>query len=272
MANDHVDEDDVHDRDFEREIYPWHPENEHRNEEGPAADIEAEDIGVFHQRAAQFPETVGKRLRDLRMIPLAQRAAQLLHLGSPALLGAGVVGVESHDELAEELAAPRHGMKLLPQRLGILQFGACLALEEEEMELTVDVGHGSLLGMAHTGKDSEHPDGPLMGHEELRRIVLAKTDGYVDGYKPEVGADTVEDTPQPGILLRHASELSVGTVVGIGPHEQENADEVYPEIIVVESDAGAYADEDRSNGDGIGVNAEFAGYDGPCEPYGTIEN
>ena len=47
VAEYHVEEEDVHDGYFKSEVDPRHTQHEDRDEEGPAADIEAENVGIF---------------------------------------------------------------------------------------------------------------------------------------------------------------------------------------------------------------------------------
>ena len=65
-----------------------------------------------------------------------------------------------------ERSAPGESGVVAVELLGAVEFAAILALEEEQVELAIVVGSGSLLGMAHAGCDGKGPNEPLVLHEE----------------------------------------------------------------------------------------------------------
>ncbi len=119
------------------------------------------------------------------------------------------------------------------------------------MELSVAVGHCGLLGVAHTGSHGERPDGPVVGHEKFGGVDLPEANRHIDGGKPEVAREAVEYPAYARILFGHAGELSVGAVEGVGPDEQEHANDIDPQRGIVEAYAGSHAEENRGDSDGV---------------------
>lgn len=60
-------------------------------------------------------------------------------------------------------------------------------------------------------------------------LTEAPDQSQIDGDEPHLAGGSVEDAPQTGFLARHAGQLSVGRVVEVGPHQQQNACNVIPE-------------------------------------------
>lgn len=56
MARHHIYEQDVEHRKLEREIEPGHPEDQDGGEESECTGVEAQYVGVFHQRLAHRAE------------------------------------------------------------------------------------------------------------------------------------------------------------------------------------------------------------------------
>ena len=139
------------------------------------------------------------------------------------------------------------------------------------MELAVVIGHGRLLGMAEAGDNGYHPDEPGMGHEKGRGDILAQAYGHVDGGEPQVAGHSVQDAAYARVLLGHARQLAVGTVESVGPDQQQHAYRVNPQLVGVEGDAGANAQEDRGDGDDVGSHAQTARQTGPGIAQGTVE-
>ena len=106
MTDYHVDEQRVEDNEFESEIEPRHLEEE-RDEEGDAAPVEREDVGVLHQRQRRFAEVVAEVLRQVSVgEALGDGGAKALHGRGSGFLLDGVVGICGKSEFLPEVARP----------------------------------------------------------------------------------------------------------------------------------------------------------------------
>ena len=73
------------------------------------------------------------------------------------------------------------------------------------------------------------------------------------------------------IVANHTCQLSVGTVKGVGPDEQQHSYDIDDHVVEIESHAGTYAQEYGCDGDGIGGDAEASGQACPGVAYGAIK-
>ena len=267
MAADHVNQQDVEYHDLEDEIQPGHIAD-HCDKAGDDAGVEGENVGVLHQRQAELAEVIAEFLAGHAVLTvfLIQGGTQALHLGRQALLVGGIAAIEEQRQLAPEVPAPLQLMILLLELGSAVELTALLSLEEEEVELAVTVGHGSLQCMADAREDAQGPDQPLMlckemlSREAVTEVQFPEHQSKTDGSEPEVAAHAVEDASHAGVLLREACQLSIGAVKGIGPGDEQHTHPVEPSqirLLEVEHDASRHTHEDASDGDGIGAYTQF---------------
>ena len=141
MSAVHVDINDAQNSDFEERINP-RTVGQTRDVKTDGADVEGEDIGVFHQRstASEKPLTQFPRYILGRGKTRFQFGEEALELWCAPLLTATVVGVVVVEQLFEPLSAARQRLingSLLPVAV---QFAPFPTLEKEEMNLPVIVG------------------------------------------------------------------------------------------------------------------------------------
>ena len=141
-----------------------------------------------------------------------------------------------------------------------------LPLQEEEVDVSVIVGHGCLLAVAEACRQRQNPDpdAPRRGEPEH--------DGQVDGDEPAVARGSIEDASQFRLLSGESSQLTVGTVVLIGPDQQEHAYHIEPQVVEIEHDTCCHAQEYRGDGDGIGRYTQLIEEQGPLVAQRAIEN
>ena len=148
------------------------------------------------------------------------------------------------------------------------------------MELAIKVGHGSLQRMAHTREDAQRPDEPSVLLKEMRscdavsKVQFPEHQSETDGSKPKVTAHTVENATHTGILLRHARQLTVGTVKRVGPSDEQHAHPIEPcqiGLMEIKHHATCHTHEDAGDSDGIGAHAQFLKQFGPQEAQGTMK-
>ena len=148
------------------------------------------------------------------------------------------------------------------------------------MELTVTVGHCGLQSMAHSRQYCQGPDHPsVVGKEMLSRDTVTEVQFpehqcEANGRKPKVTTHAVEDAPHAGVLLGEACQLSVGTVKGVGPGDEQHAHPVEPcqiGLLEIEQDATCHAHEDTGHSDSIGADAQFLEQLSPEETEWTVE-
>ena len=215
--------------------------------EGDGTGVECEDVRPFHQGETEAAELVAEALRHPidRAVALLERRPELLELRRLLLLTARVVDIGDEEKLVDDVALPR----CLPVDLllldGVVELAARLALQKEEMDLAVVVGESALTGVERDarepGEGVEHERGddavalrrldaqPL----ELQLVMEVEAEGQrmIDGEEPHVASGTVEDASQLRLLARHASQLTVGTVIEIRPCQQEYRDDVADESL-----------------------------------------
>ena len=95
---------------------------------------------------------------------------------------------------------------------------------------------------------------------------------HITQWWAEKKSEAVEYAAYARILVCHACQLAVGAVEGVGPDQQEHAEQVHPEIVEIEAYAGAEPQEDGGYGDGVGGDVQFFGQHGPGEPYRAVED
>ena len=171
-------------------------------------------------------------------------------------------------------------MVLLLEFGSTVQFTALCALEEEEVELAVDVRHRSLQGVAGTREDAQRPCQPLVVGKEIgtrdavAEVQFPEHQRKADSGKPQVAAHAVQDASQAGILLGHASQLTVGTVKGVGPGDEQHTYPVEPSqmrLMEIKHNATGNTHKDAGDSDGIRTHAQFLEQLGPQEAKGTME-
>ena len=75
-------------------------------------------------------------------------------------------------------------------------------------------------------------------------MYFAEHEREIYGNKPEIAAHTVEYTAQTRILLGHSSQLAVGAIKRIGPHQQQHTHYVEPHhlgLIEIEQHTACHA-------------------------------
>ena len=120
--------------------------------------------------------------------------------------------IEEYRDFLPEVALPGSCVVDGVELLDAVEFAALFPFEEVEVELAVVVGHCSLLCVAHAGNHGNGPDKPFVLHEEGLIVVHSQAYCNVDGSKPEVAAQAVENASQTRVLLGHAGQLAIGAV------------------------------------------------------------
>ena len=264
MPPDHVGQHGVENGDLEREVEPRLVDQQ-ADEEDDYPRVEREHVGVFHQRQAFLAEFAPEPLGRLAAVFLADDRHHPLEAGGHRFLFDRIINVEVFEELVDKILPPAHLLVALAQGGGVGQLAAVFALQEEEVDVPVVVGHGRLAAVEEAGEEGEGPDpeAPL-GRQ-------AQADGGVDGDKPNVARQPVEDTPQRAFLPRHPRQLAVGAVERVGPDQQEHADHVDQEVARIEAHSGQDADEDAGDRHAIRRDAEAAEQERPAVADRPVE-
>ena len=143
---------------------------------------------------------------------ILEQFAQALHRRGHGFLVGGIVTIHEHGGTFPQVAFPWSLGQALVEHVNAVEFAAFLPFEEEEVELAVVVGHCSLLCVAHASNHGNGPDKPFVLHEEGLIVVHSQAYCNVDGSKPEVAAQAVENASQTRVLLGHAGQLAIGAV------------------------------------------------------------
>ena len=163
-------------------------------------------------------------------------------------------------------------MEFFPEEVGSFKFAAILSLYEVEMKLAIVIRHSSLNGMARACRHSYDPYKPFMIHEEITRHILTQTDCDIYAEKPYISRQSVEDSADTRILLGHSRQLTIGRVKTISPDEQNDPQDVDPDIIKVESDSGSYAENNGGDRDCVRGHTESGCDLSPNEADRAIED
>ena len=119
------------------------------------------------------------------------------------------------------------------------------------MNVPVIIGHCCLLAMTQAGHGCQYPD-PI---RPLRS--QTQTDGCIDRDKPKITGHTVQYPSDLGLLSGHTCQLSVGTVVHVGPNQQAHAYHIQQKIVVIKQYPCRNSQKDGSNRYRIGSNSHF---------------
>jgi hypothetical protein len=105
----------------------------------------------------------------------------------------------------------------------IVQFATGLSLQEVKVDVALVIGQCALLAMTNGScKNGHYPDEDapmIIGSEGYRLVHQAQADGHIDGEEPEVARKPIEHTSPLGFLTGETSQLAIGTVVMVGPHQ-----------------------------------------------------
>ena len=96
-------------------------------------------------------------------------------------------------------------------------------------------------------------------------------DADINSSKPDITREAVEHTPYKRLLARQARHLSIGRVTEIGKHQQQNPTEVMRHIGKMKHPACTNAQEDREDGNHIGVDTQAIPKQGKHQTDGTGE-
>ena len=111
-----------------------------------------------------------------------------------------------------------------------------------------------------------------MLHKEIGGHDFAQADSHVYCGKPYISGHAVQDATYAAVIVRHACQLPVGAVKGIGPNEQQHSYDVDAQIGEIESYAGADAQKYGCDGDGVGGDAEAPSQTSPGVAYGSVKS
>ena len=89
-------------------------------------------------------------------------------------------------------------------------------------------------------------------------VCQAQCDGQVDAEEPHITRESVQYAAYQRLLAGHACQLSVGTVIPVGPYQQQHAYEVYLPTGEVEEVAGRRSYGDAGKRYGYGMHAQTA--------------
>ncbi len=276
MTAAHVEPHGGHHRHLEERMEVGHID-ETGDVEREGAQVEREQVGVFHQRQRPTAEIVAQRMWNVLGvgIALAHPAVELLKGRRRLLLLAAVAGVVIVERALPEVTLL--GQRVVDGTLGtaVVEFAASLAEEEEEVNLPVVVGVHALILMAYDagdGTDDKREDAPVVVGEGDVHLPYSEHQAGVDGNEPRIASHTVEHTPHERTLVGEARQLTVGRVAEIGCHEQQNTDDVERELGKVEHHSCRSTENHRNDGDGVGTDAHLGADEGDDETGRTIEH
>ena len=275
VARVHGDVNEVIDHDLHEEIDPRAVEQAGGIDEDGAR-VEGQEVGHPHERAAPLEEGVlpGLRGQGGRAVGGAETVHEGLKLGRAALLAAAVVAVVVVEGAGPESATTGQPGEFLALVDATVELRPLATLEEEEVDLAVVVGEGTLGGVAQEarhgtgGQGTDAPTGFETG-QGLRP--KAEDEGQIDSEKPHVARKSVEASADHGLLTRQARQLAVGGVAEVGQHQQHDAHEVVDRVRVVEHPSRGQAEEDGDDGDGVGMDAQSLPDEGEEEADGARE-
>ena len=132
------------------------------------------------------------------------------------------------------------------------------------MDVAVVVGQGSLTGMAKESRIAQkRPNPPAIDGRH------AECQSEVDAQEPDLAACSVEKSPDGRALVGHACQLAVGTVVPVGPYQQQHADGVHLQTVEVKEVTATSTDDDGQQCHGDGVDVQRAEEQSPKVARGT---
>ena len=107
VTHNHVNQQDIEHHYLKDEVEPGHIAQD-CDEAGEDAGIEGEDVGVLHQRQAEFAEVVAEVLlgHSILAVALVDCGTQALHVGCHSLLVGGITQIEEQGQFAPEVPAP----------------------------------------------------------------------------------------------------------------------------------------------------------------------
>ena len=234
--------------------------NEDAQVEHDGTRIEGENVGVLHQGKAASAETLDQRGRE-HLETLIKCCLEGLEARGLLLLRVGVVAVEEEEDLPGGLLRPTERTKLLAQGLEVVEFTARLALEEIQVDIAVVVGELALLAVTNeTRHGAEQPDedAPIVVRQEGDGVVHeASANGEIDAEEPDIASKTIEYAAPARLLARHTRQLAIGTIVEVGPDEQEYSADVHPQVFKIETDGRGNTQEDAENRHNVGMHAQL---------------
>ena len=248
---------------FEDEVNPG-MSDEHREKEHADARVESQDVAERYQRQALLSKLLSRCIAKRQI--LYQRTQQL-ELRRLTFLSAHVANVEEEVELLKPLlSVPAETLE------ASLQFDACIELaplftkRHPKVNIAIVIGNAALTRVAVEAcpkDDEEYPDAPD-GIEP---------DGYadVDADEPKLAAKAIEHSTDECRLSRHASQLSVGTVVPVRPDEHQHADEVVAKVVVCKEIGRSAADDDAQQGNDDGMNMQPTKEERPQIAWGASD-
>ena len=74
-------------------------------------------------------------------------------------------------------------------------------------------------------------------------VLHSQANAYVYREEPYIATEPVQYATNKGALACHSCQLSVGTIVPVGPYQQSHANEVQAQILAIEEPAAGRADD-----------------------------
>ena len=102
-------------------------------------------------------------------------------------------------------------------------------------------------------------------------IIETIDDAQIDGHEPCETCQTVEDTSHLTLLTGETSQLTIGTIEEVGPHQEEDGSKVIkqtrPSLVVItatgKEEGCGCTDDNRPDGYGVRMDVEFG--EEPCQ-------
>ena len=216
----HVDIEHHHHRDLKRRIQPGlsYQQGEVQDD---GTRIEGQDIGILHQRQTALTEIGTQLSRNFPSETGIHSRLETLETGTLLFLGMGIVPIEIEEEFPGTVLFPGQGMKFVTELLEVVEFRTTFPFQKIEVDVTVIVGQLALFAMKDKASDStEHPDpdSPVVFRQERNGLYhQTETNGRIDGKEPDITGESIQNTSPASLLPRHTRQLSVGTIVEVGP-------------------------------------------------------
>ena len=130
-------------------------------------------------------------------------------------------------------------------------------VEKIQMDIAVIIGQRTLLAMTNSSsQNSQQPniDAPISFRIKRHSLIhQTQTDGHVDGKEPQIARKTVQHTSPLSLLSGQPCQLTVGTIVMIGPHQKKNPQQRMCHIGIIEHESCPYAQKDGQDSYHVGV-------------------
>lgn len=245
--------------------------------ESKGADVEGDEVGVFHQREAPTAELCAKERWIIVAVFLMEFLPECLKMRACAFLSRRISLVKPLEEFTDEVMPPRQLFVELLLLIGSVKW---CTVEEMKVNRAIVVRLAALSVVtdeACEGEDDPREESPLLlGTWDVLEM---ETDGDrdIDDEEPDVATGTVEDASELGFLAAHTCQLPIGTIEDVCPYKEEDTDEVEQKAvcgigIVVKEESACYAENNRHHRDGVGMHSEMMEQTCPQVAERTIEN